>query len=124
MPVSFIVKRQRWKTLCLLKHEGKREFRRFSRAYAAPACSDQVQMESLLTFFVHQIEKGFSFDTYQYGRGRGALRNIADLSARLIEADAQWRDKSIYKGHGACFGRVLPTPCGSQSRYRICDRIV
>ena len=97
MPVSFIVKRQRWKTLCLLKHEGKREFRRFSRAYAAPACSDQVQMESLLTFFVHQIEKGFSFDTYQYGRGRGALRNIADLSARLIEADAQWRDKSIYK---------------------------
>ena len=29
MPVSFIVKRQRWKTLCLLKHEGKREFRRF-----------------------------------------------------------------------------------------------
>lgn len=23
MPVSFIVKRQRWKTLCLLKHEGK-----------------------------------------------------------------------------------------------------
>ena len=92
-----LLKRQRWKTLCLLKHEGKREFRRFSRAYAAPACSDQVQMESLLTFFVHQIEKGFSFDTYQYGRGRGALRNIADLSARLIEADAQWRDKSIYK---------------------------
>ena len=97
MPVYFIVKRQRWKTLCLLKHEGKREFRRFSRAYAAPACSDQVQMESLLTFFVHQIEKGFSFDTYQYGRGRGALRNIADLSARLIESDARWRDKSIYK---------------------------
>jgi nitroreductase len=95
LPVSSIVKRQRWKTLRLLMREGKREFRRFSRAYAAPACSDQVQMESLLIFFVHQIEKGFSFDTYQYGRGRGALHNIADLSKRLSKVDSHWRDNPI-----------------------------
>ena len=83
LPVSLIEKRQRWKTNRALQHEGKREFRNFAQSYAAPECSDQVQMESLLIFFVHQIEKGFSFDTYQYGRGRGALRNAADLSARL-----------------------------------------
>lgn len=54
-------------------------------------------MESLLIFFVHQIEKGFSFDTYQYGRGRGALRNAADLSARLSKVDTQWRNNPVYK---------------------------
>ena len=60
LPVSLIEKRQRWKTNRALQHEGKREFRNFAQSYAAPECSDQVQMESLLIFFVHQIEKGFS----------------------------------------------------------------
>lgn len=97
LPVSLIEKRQRWKTNRALQHEGKREFRNFAQSYAAPECSDQVQMESLLIFFVHQIEKGFSFDTYQYGRGRGALRNAADLSARLSKVDTQWRNNPVYK---------------------------
>lgn len=95
LPVSLMERRQRWKVYRLLKQNGNNEFKRFARCYAAFDCFDQIQMESLLIFFVHQIEKGFSFDTYQYCRSKGALRNIANLSKRLSKVDFHWQDNPV-----------------------------
>lgn len=72
-----------------LRKAVRMDRRRFAKTCAAPACVSQTQMESLLIFFVHQIEKGFSFDEYQFVRGKEALHNIADLSARLKMVDTR-----------------------------------
>lgn len=37
------------------------------------SCEDAARLEPLLAFFTHQLEKGFVYDTYQYGRSRGAI---------------------------------------------------
>lgn len=80
----------------------------FRKGLCGPACVSQTQMESLLIFFVHQIEKGFSFDEYQFVRGKGALRNIADLSARRPRiVDADWRNNPVYKDAVLALGEYL-----------------
>lgn len=107
LPNSWILKRQRMKTAIQLRKDVHMDRRRFAKAYAAPACVSQTQMESLLIFFVHQIEKGFSFDEYQFGRGKGALRNIADLSARLRIVDANWRNNPVYRDAVLALGEYL-----------------
>lgn len=107
LPNSWILKRQRMKASIQLRKDVRMDCRRFAKAYAAPACVSQTQMESLLIFFVHQIEKGFSFDEYQFGRGKGALHNIADLSARLKMVDTNWRDNPVYKDAVLALGEYL-----------------
>lgn len=107
LPNSWILKRQRMKAAIQLRKDVRTDRRRFAKAYAAPACVSQTQMESLLIFFVHQIEKGFSFDEYQFGRGKGALHNIADLSARLKMVDTNWRDNPVYKDAVLALGEYL-----------------
>lgn len=107
LPNSWILKSQRMKAAIQLRKDVHTDRRRFAKAYAAPACVSQTQMESLLIFFVHQIEKGFSFDEYQFGRGRGALHNIADLSARLKMVDANWRNNQVYKDAVLALGEYL-----------------
>ena len=97
MPLSFLRMIQQLKAHRLLLHEGRSDLNRFYRSCVVPSCSDQVQMESVLIFYIHQIEKGFSFDTYQYGRGRGALSNLANISAKLGSIDTRWRDNAVYK---------------------------
>ena len=97
MPLSFLRMIQQLKARRLLLHEGRSDLNRFYRSCVVPSCSNQVQMESVLIFYIHQIEKGFSFDTYQYGRGRGALSNLANISAKLGSIDTRWRDNAVYK---------------------------
>ena len=107
LPNSWILRRQRMKASIQLRKDVRMDRRRFAKAYAAPACVSQTQMESLLIFFVHQIEKGFSFDEYQFERGKGALQNIADLSARLRMVDADWRNNPVYKDVVLALGEYL-----------------
>lgn len=97
LPDTWILKMQRRKTACQTCREVKRDAKRFAGSYAASFCARRTQIESLLIFFVHQIEKGFSFDEYRYGRGKGALRNIAELSVRLKQSDVNWRENPVYQ---------------------------
>lgn len=107
LPNAWILKRQRMKASAQLRKDMRADRERFAEAYAAPACVSRIQVESLLIFFVHQIEKGFSFDEYQYGRGKGALRSIADLSMRLRKADADWHNNPVYNDAVLALGEYL-----------------
>lgn len=96
MPAASLEKIQRRKMMQALKKRSDTENRRFAGHYAAHDCSEKGQIESVLIFYVHQIEKGFSFDVYQYGRGKTALHHISDLIGRLAQVDHNWRNNSIY----------------------------
>lgn len=97
LPSKLIERIQRIKTYHSLCSAYKKEAKRFAISYAAPACTSKTQIESLLIFYVHQIEKGFSFDAYQYGRGKNALHNIALLIKELAAVDVDWRNNIVYK---------------------------
>ncbi|AGH40632.1 MULTISPECIES: nitroreductase family protein [Bifidobacterium] len=90
LPITWVEWIRRHRVYRELRDSGRRESAVFARAYATPDGHDRIQLESLLIFYIHQIEKGFSFDKYQYGRGKNALQNIADLSRRLKEVDPTW----------------------------------
>lgn len=97
MPAGSLEKIQRRKTMQALKKRSVTENERFAEHYAAHDCSTKGQIESVMIFYVHQIEKGFSFDVYQYGRGKTALHHISDLIGRLAQVDSDWRNNSIYE---------------------------
>lgn len=73
-----------------------RDAERFFTYYSGDNPSTIGQIESQLIFYIHQIEKGFSFDSYQYGRGKSALRHIATLVNRLSCIDSNWSTNPVY----------------------------
>lgn len=113
LPVSVLESIQRHKSFRVLKKLRRVEIKRFSAFYSAGVAGDIPQVESRLIFFVHQIEKGFSFDIYQYGRGKEALRNIASLSSRLVDLDANWRCNPIYKDMILALGEYRRRHCAA-----------
>ena len=69
IPDSMIERMQRLRSRHALNKYAKTESKRFASSYAVPASYSVPQLESRLAFYVHQVEKGFSFETYGYGRG-------------------------------------------------------
>lgn len=98
---------QRKKAYRRIRKAEKNEARRFTSHFASSTSSSLVQIESRLIFFVHQIEKGFSFDIYQYGRGRHALTQISALITQLMATDANWRHNLVYQEAILALGEYL-----------------
>lgn len=80
---------------------GAKRFQKWS-AYADRG--DVPRMEPLLTFFTHQLEKGFTYDTYQYGRSRGVLKSMSDLMARIRRVDPHYQTNVTYREAVAALG--------------------
>lgn len=94
-----MVARMRWLwQRAKLRRMSARENRRFLRNYASPLNTGTAQTEAHLTFYVHQIEKGFTYDTYSYGRGKDALRGIARMMRILHREDPGfWNNPVIHE---------------------------
>lgn len=107
IPSKTVNKLQRKKAYRCIRKAGKVESHRFANNYASSTSSSIVQIESRLIFFVHQIEKGFSFDTYQYGRGRYALTQISSLLTQLIATDSEWSTNPVYQEAILALGEYL-----------------
>lgn len=104
MPQSTVNMVQRQKAYRRLRKSEKAETRRFANNYASSTSTSVTQVESRLIFFVHQIEKGFSFDTYQYGRGRHALTQISALIDQLKAVDPNWNKNPVYQEASLALG--------------------
>lgn len=97
IPDSMMERIQRARSRRALNKYMKTESKRFASSFAVPSSYSKRQVESRLVFYVHQIEKGFSFETYGYGRGHSALSHIAALFQKLSASDASWRQNAVYK---------------------------
>lgn len=97
LPESFLIWTRRKRSYLTLKRNYIAQAKRFSRWEAYNGVQEIGGVEARMIFYTHQLEKGFTFDHYGYGRGQVALRHLSKLFAVLKRIDPQWHDNDVYR---------------------------
>ncbi len=97
LPESFLIWTRRKRSFHTLKRNYLAQAKRFSRWEAYNGVQEIGGAEARMIFYTHQLEKGFTFDHYGYGRGKVALRHLSKLFAVLKRTDPQWRENEVYR---------------------------
>ncbi|MBM6699640.1 nitroreductase family protein [Bifidobacterium pullorum subsp. saeculare] len=94
-----------------------RQRRQFMRTAALPGNEGEAQLEALLQYHAHEIEKGLSHNDFRAGFGRRAMWFLADILARWEKHGYSWNDFGVrqalsvlrqYKEKHAELGVPLP----------------
>jgi nitroreductase len=84
-------------TRLLLWKESLSQAGRFATYYSRPNSRDKVQIETQVTFHIHQIEKGLSHREFRFGFGQSVVKELSVLLQRLQIVDQQYLSNPVYR---------------------------
>ncbi|KFI49655.1 nitroreductase family protein [Bifidobacterium biavatii] len=97
LPESFLIWTRRKRSFHTLRRNYLAQAKRFSRWEAYNGVQEIGGVEARMIFYTHQLEKGFTFDHYGYGRGKVALQHLSRLFGVMKRIDPQWHANDIYR---------------------------
>lgn len=95
LPDSFVQIIKHMKRGHELKHYYKEQYRRFLSQAALPSNEGERQLEALLQYHAHEIEKGLSHNDFRPGFGRRAISCLADCLRRWNAHGYTWNNFGV-----------------------------